>query len=233
MISFTEIRDSLLHMVFPHVCAACGSDLLNEKSMICLHCLEELPATNFHFHANNPIEKIFWGRLPVTAATAQYYFTPGSVLQRLVHELKYNGNRELGVQLGRMMGNYLLQSNRFAFLDALVPLPLYAAKEKKRGYNQAAIICEGISEVMKLPVWNDVVCRPEHTETQTKKGRIERWKNIEGRFRLQNPQRITNKHLLLIDDVITTGATLESCGRELLTGEGTRLSIATVCYTSR
>ena len=233
MIRFKEIRDSLLQLVFPHVCDGCGSDLLNEESQLCLRCLAAIPETNFEKHAGNPVEKMFWGRLQLMSATAQYYFTKESLMQRLMHQFKYRGNKDLGLQLGRLMGISLKETNRFDHIDALVPLPLFPSKEKKRGYNQATILCEGIAEIWPLPVLKDAVTRPQHTDTQTKKGRIERWKNIEGKFELVKPAAVQNKHLLLVDDVVTTGATLESCGSELLKAENVRLSIATLCQASR
>ena len=158
---------------------------------------------------------MFWGRLPLQSAGATYYFTKESLVQHLMHQLKYKGNKELGIQLGMLMGDALKKSGRFP-ADALIPLPLFPAKEKRRGYNQATVLCEGISATMHIPVWDQVVKRPEHTETQTKKGRVERWKNMEGKFIVQDPALLQNKRLLLVDDVVTTGATLEACGTELL-----------------
>lgn len=232
MITLTELKDSLLHLAFPHVCCACGSDIISTESNLCMQCITEMPDTRFHMHANNPVEKMFWGRLPLVCATAQYYFTKESLMQHMMHELKYNGNRELGIQLGQLMGNDFLQTHRFTHFDALIPLPLFAKKEKRRGYNQATLLCEGIAEVMDKEIIYDAVVRPEHTETQTKKGRIERWQNIEGKFELLNSSAIRNKHILLIDDVVTTGATLEACGQVLLEAENVSLSIATLCYAS-
>jgi len=197
-----------------------------------MQCIAVMPETNFHAYANNPIEKIFWGRLPLVSATAQYYFTKGSLMQHLMHELKYRGNKELGLQMGRLMGNDLQQTHRFCHVDALIPLPLFPAREKRRGYNQATILCQGIAQVLNVDVLRDVVVRREHTETQTKKGRTERWQNMEGKFELLNSHKIENKHVLLVDDVITTGATLEACGRELTAAYNARLSIATLCCAS-
>jgi len=153
-------------------------------------------------------------------------------MQHLMHELKYKGNKELGLQMGRLIGNDLQQTHRFCYVDALIPLPLFPAREKRRGYNQATILCEGIAQVLNVEVLRDVVVRTKHTATQTKKGRMERWQNMEGKFELLNPQRIQDKHVLLVDDVVTTGATLEACGHELIAVNNTRLSIATLCYAS-
>jgi ComF family protein len=197
-----------------------------------MKCIAEMPETNFHLHANNPIEKIFWGRLPIINATAQYYFIKESLMQHLMHQLKYKGNKELGKQLGRLMGYDMQKTGRFNTVNYLVPLPLFPSKEKRRGYNQAAILCDGIAEVMDVEILRDVITRTQFTETQTRKGRIERWQNIEGKFELMRPEKIADKNILLVDDVITTGATLEACGHELLQASP-KLSIATLCYASR
>ncbi len=232
MIRLKEIKDSVLHLLFPHVCNGCGNDILNEATMLCMRCMDAMPETNFEMHPNNPVEKTFWGRLPLVGATAQYYFTKESLMQHLMHQFKYKNNRELGLQLGRMMGEQIKKSGRFA-IDALIPLPLFPAKEKRRGYNQATVLCDGMAEAMNIPVLDKAIIRPQHTETQTKKGRIERWKNMEGKFILADAAAIRNKHLLLVDDVVTTGATLEACGNELLQAENVKLSVACLCVASR
>lgn len=226
-----EITDSLLHLAFPHVCEGCGTDNLQADHLLCLRCLSELPNTNFHLHANNPIEKIFWGRIPITSATAQYYFTKESMMQHLMHQFKYKGNKEIGTYLGKLVGWAMMESNRFSSVDALIPLPLHKSKEHKRGYNQATVLCEGISSVLNKPVLKNIVVRPEQTETQTKKGRIQRWQNMEGKFELVNSSAIEGKHVLVVDDVVTTGATLEACGREILTAKNVQLSLATLCFS--
>jgi ComF family protein len=228
----SKLTDSLLHFIFPHICAGCGTDVIDPHQIICIHCHDALPQTSFHLHGNNPVERIFWGRIPVTFATAQYYFTKDSLVERLMYHFKYRGNKELGLFLGKLMGHQLKESNRFSYLDALVPLPLFPSKERKRGYNQAAILCDGISEILEIPVLKNAVIRTTYTDSQTKKSRVERWQNMEGRFQLNDETSIREKHLLLVDDVITTGATLEACGQELLKGEDTKLSIATFCYRS-
>jgi ComF family protein len=220
---------ALLHMAFPHLCAGCGTDVLAQGRLLCTQCLDELPQTHFEQHAANPVAKIFWGRLPVRHATAQYFFSKGSLMQNLMHDLKYKGNKDLGLALGRLMGAQLAASNHFETIDALVPLPLHPEKEHKRGYNQALVLCNGIAETFVKPVLKNAVIRTHHTESQTKKSRVERWENIDGRFLVQNPEPVQHKHLLLVDDVVTTGATLEACGQQLLQVHGTTLSIATLC----
>jgi ComF family protein len=226
------LKESILHFLFPHICEGCGTDILNAEHFICVQCLNSLPLTDYHLHPNNPVEKVFWGRLPLVSATSQYYFTKHSLIQRLMHQVKYKGNKELAFYLGKIMGQQLASSNRFIYADGLIPLPLYPDREKKRGFNQATLLSEGIASVLKKPVLNHVVSRAIHTETQTRKNRIERWQNIEKGFALIHGEAIENKHVILVDDVITTGATLEACGRVLLQAENARLSIASLCYSS-
>jgi ComF family protein len=191
--------------------------------------MNALPRTRFELYPANPVEKIFWGRLPLDAATAQFYFTKESLIQDLMHQFKYRNNKELGLQLGRMMGNGLARSGRFP-VNALVPLPLFPSREKRRGYNQATVLCEGISDVLQVPVLTKAVLRPQPTETQTRKTRIERWSNMEGKFTLADPAQLTGKNILLVDDVVTTGATLEACGTEMFKAGNIRLNIATLCF---
>lgn len=232
MISFREIKDSFLHLLFPHVCDGCGNDILSKESNLCLRCIDALPQTDFEFHPGNPIEKKFYGRLPIEHASASLYFTKESLVQHLIHQVKYKGNKELGIQLGSLMGAALKKSGRYD-ADLLLPVPLFPGKEKRRGYNQSTLLCEGIATQLNIPVLNKAITRPDHTETQTRKGRIERWKNIDGKFMLIDAASLEGKHVLLIDDVITTGATLESCGAELLKAGNVKLSIATLCYSAQ
>jgi ComF family protein len=232
MIRIKEIRDSVLHLLFPNVCAGCGNDIISGNTVLCLRCIDAMPETNFERYPGNPIEKKFWGRLPLNSAAAQYYFTRESLMQHLMHQFKYRGDKDLGLQLGRMIGDSLKRSGRFN-IDALIPLPLFISKEKKRGFNQATVLCEGMAEFIHAPVLKEVVARAQYTDTQTRKGRIERWQNMEGKFVLVNPDVISDKHILLVDDVVTTGATLEACGAELLKAKNVKLSISTLCYAAR
>ena len=176
---------------------------------------------------------MFWGRLPVAAAHSEFYFAKESLIQHLIHQLKYKGNQQIGMYLGELTGNSLLDSNRFKGLDYLVPLPLYPNKERKRGYNQAAVICEGMSSVMNVPVLLNNIVRRHSTETQTKKHRTERWENVSGSFMVNDPAKLEGKNILLIDDVITTGATLEACGTVIVNIKGTKLSIAALSTATR
>ena len=228
-----NIVSSTLHLFYPHVCTGCGSDLLQDDNLLCLKCIHNLPHTNFAALANNQIEKDFWGRIKLTAAYSQFYFSKEFLIQHLIHQLKYRGDAKIGFYLGEIMGKTLLNSNRFSSIDALIPLPLYAGKEHKRGYNQATIICNGISSVMNIPVLNCAVIRQHATETQTRKHRTERWENVKHSFKVAKENELTGKHLLLVDDVVTTGATLEACGNVILETENVKLSIATLAYAAK
>ena len=207
--------------------------MLDESSQLCLHCIFELPITGFADMKDNPVEKIFWGRIHVEAATSELYFSKGTLVQSIIHQLKYKGNREAGIMLGKIMGESLSNSNRFKEIDLLIPLPLTRIKERKRGYNQSEILCLGISEVTNIPILKNAVSRLKATETQTKKRRSQRWDNVEGNFFVNQKELIQGKHVLLVDDVITTGATLEACGQEILHIAGTRLSIAALAWATR
>jgi ComF family protein len=219
------------HIFFPHVCEGCGTDVLEHNSILCPECFLKLPDTGFIKKPNNPVEKIFYGRIKVEMAGSAFYFTKHSLLQHLVLQLKYHGNKDIGFYLGKLLGYQLAQTERFNDVDTIIPLPLNPRKERKRGYNQAAVIAEGIASVWYKPVLRDGIQRMVFTETQTRKDRVSRWQTMEGVFETTNDEVLTGRHILLIDDIVTTGATLEACGGKILQAYGTKLSIATVAYT--
>lgn len=223
----------LFHLLFPHTCVGCGSDSLSADSFLCLECIVDLPHTHFAEHRNNPVEKIFWGRVPIHAGMAELYFAKSSVVQNLIYELKYKGNRNLGHYLGYLIGKSLKNSSWFQSIDGIIPLPLFEKKEKLRGYNQSELLCNGIAEITSIPVINKNVIRKVHTETQTKKHRTERWDNVHQTFHVLNPESLAGKHLLLVDDVITTGATLEACAAEILKINRVKVSIAAFAMATR
>ena len=231
--SLQKIFTNTLHLFYPHVCTGCGSDILPADNLLCLKCISHLPHTRYAQYANNPFEKIFWGRLPLTAAHSEFYFSKESLVQHLIHQLKYKSNQTVGIYLGEMMGNSLLDSNRFKNLDYIVPLPLYPDKERKRGYNQAAVVGEGMSAVMNVPILLNNIVRRRYTETQTKKHRTERWENVEGSFLVKDAQKLEGKNILLVDDVVTTGATLEACGSAIVHINGARLSLAALSIATK
>ncbi len=228
MQALISILNDALNLFYPHLCPGCGSDIIDHKQILCWHCSGQLPHTLYAQYANNPVEKIFRGRLPVCAAHSEFYFSKDSLVQNIVHQIKYKGNSKLGLFLGKLTGSSINNSSRFPDIDCIVPLPLFPEKEKKRGYNQSFIIAKGISEAINSPVITGNVVRKKYTETQTKKHRPDRWKNVEDSFYINAPKNFINKKILLVDDVITTGATLESCGTVILQIEGVSLYIATL-----
>jgi ComF family protein len=226
-----ELFHNLTHLFFPHVCEGCGTDVLNHDAVLCAACHTQLPETGFIEAADNLVEKKFYGQLQVQASGAAFYFTKDGMLQQLIKQLKYHGNKEVGFYLGRQLGKYLSETNRFNEVDIIVPLPLNPRKEKKRGYNQAAVIAEGINSIWPKPVYTNAAERLIFTETQTHKDRISRWQSMRDVFAVTDTNALTNKNILLVDDIITTGATLEACSEKILQVQGTRLFIATVAFT--
>lgn len=205
--------------------------MIDKESFLCLDCFDDLPHTSFEQHANNPLEKKFWGRVALVSAMGLVYFSKESIVQNIIHEIKYKGNKKAGYYFGNLMGKSLLNSNRF-HIDVIIPLPLFEKKEKMRGYNQSEILCHGIAEILNKPVNRNNVIRKVFTETQTKKHRVERWKNVENIFLVTNPTELEGKRILLVDDVITTGATIDACATEILKIKNVKLSVASLAVAS-
>jgi ComF family protein len=222
-----EYIQSLINIVYPNCCAACGNVLYFNEDILCLDCFADLPRTQFHEIPDNEVARIFWGRIPVTHATSFMYFTKDSRYRQILHELKYNGNQQIGLEMGKFFG-LELRETPFAEIDLIHPVPLHRTKMRQRGYNQSELIAIGISEAMNKPVETKLITRAKRTATQTKKSRYERWENVKDTFHIPEPDLIRDKHVLLIDDVITTGATIEACAEKLLSVQGTRVSIASL-----
>lgn len=222
----------MIHLLFPHLCAGCGSDLINGHHLICMKCHDALIETGFASLRDNPVEKILWGRINYAQASSHYYFTKDSLLQNLIHQFKYKGNKELAFYFGTLMGQGLLEAREYQPADIIVPLPLFSDKEYRRGYNQSAVLCEGIAAVLKIPVVYNVVKRVYYSGSQTHKTRMERWKNVEGVFACSSEtDNLRGKRILLVDDVITTGATIEACGNVLLEDlPDVQLNVVTLAY---
>lgn len=218
----------LLSLFYPRLCAACKNPLVKNEKTICAPCMMDLPYTNFHRYRDNPIEKIFWGRTPVRFATALCYFEQAGRVQELLHELKYKGNQEVGLILGRELGKQLLETKEIDKVDLILPVPLHPRKERMRGYNQALPIAEGIAEIINSRVQPEAAKRVAFTQTQTKRNRYNRFENVNEIFRVADNASVYGKHVLIVDDVITTGATIESCSNAILKVEDTKVSVATL-----
>ncbi len=227
MISMSWLKD-FLELLIPLTCGACGKPLNKGEKTLCTKCFAELPLTNYHLYEDNPVAQIFWGRILVEAATALLYFHKKGRTQHLLHNLKYKQRKDVGILMGHLLGNQIIHHKIFSDVDAIIPIPLHPKRLKQRGYNQAECFAQGISEVMQKPVETSLIIRAKETSTQTKKNRVERWKNVSEAFSLQNPQSWEGKHLLIVDDVITTGATIEACAQTLLTIPGLKVSIAVI-----
>lgn len=216
------------NLFYPRVCAACGNNLVRQETLVCMKCLYDLPKTHYSLQKDNPVCRLFWGRTPIENATSYYFYNKGTKFQKLIHNLKYKGQKEIGYELGKYLGAELKSSPLYASVDVLVPVPLHPKREKERGYNQSDWIVKGMAECMNIPISKGNLYRKVATKTQTKKSRIERWDNVENIFALKNPELFINKHILLVDDVITTGSTFEACANTLLTAENVKVSIAAV-----
>ena len=180
----------------------------------------------------NPIAKIFWGRVNIHSAGAFYGFNKGGKVQHLIHQLKYKGKKDIGVTVGKWYGYDLRRHPSFNTVNMIIPVPLHSKKEKKRGYNQSRFFAEGLAQSMNVEANFTTLIRALESETQTKKSRLNRWKNVETVFQLLNTTKIEGKHILLVDDVVTTGATLEACAQTLLQVPGVKVSVATIAYAN-
>jgi ComF family protein len=220
--------DDFISLLFPKICASCGNSLWKHEETVCLSCEFHLPRTNFHLSLENPVSRLFWGRVNLESAAAHLYFNKGNRVQRLIHQLKYKGRKDIGIYLGRQYGYHLVNSPFFRTVQLIVPVPLHPKKLRQRGFNQSEQIAIGLGDSMRVPVDPVALFRRKETETQTKKSRFRRWQNVAEVFEVKNPGSLEMKHVLLVDDVITTGATLEACIRVLLPIHGIRISVAAI-----
>ncbi len=218
----------LIHLFYPRLCEGCGKPLLAAEEVLCLSCGPELPLTGYHNISDNDTALRFAGRFPFEQATSLAYFTEDGLLQHLLHGLKYGGKKETGTWLGRLLGRELKMTDGACVPDMVIPVPLHKNKEAKRGYNQSRLIAEGIADVLGIPVADDVLVRVRDTESQTRKSRTERVNNMADAFALKHKEKLINKHILLCDDVLTTGATLEACALALLQEDTVKISLATI-----
>ena len=223
-----DLWDDFISILFPRICSACGNDLLRNEKLICTECLIQIPRTRFHLERENPVERLFWGRCKVEKAAAYSYYNKGSRIRKLIHNIKYKGAQEAGHEIGEIYGSILNKTGFTDDIDIIIPVPLHPAKKKVRGFNQSEIISDGISVTTGLMVVNDALIRVNESSTQTKRSRYERWVNVDNIFRVADYEKIRSKHILLIDDVITTGSTIEACVNELIKVEGVKVSVAAI-----
>lgn len=223
-----SLQDDFFSLVFPKICAACGNSLWKNEKVICTYCDFHLPRTHFHLERDNPVSRIFWGRVCIESAAAFYYFNKGNRVQQLIHQLKYKGRRDIGIFLGEQYGYHLKNSQFFETVNLLIPVPLHKKKLMQRGYNQSEQFAIGLGNSMKIAMDPYSLYRTKATETQTKKSRFRRWQNVADLFAVKDPEKLAGMHILLVDDVITTGATVEACVQALYLIPSARISVASI-----
>ena len=203
-----KICNSLWNLFYPRCCIVCGKPLLQTEEHLCLHCLNHLSRTNLHQIPENEMEKNLWGKMPIEKASAFLHYSKGGDVRRVLYELKYYGNKELGKMMGACMAREIQSSGFFRGIEGIIPVPLHPERERQRGYNQSEWIARGISEVTGIPVWEQIIVRSHFVSSQTHKSNLGRWESMQGQFRCLNKNKLIGKHILLVDDVMTTGATL-------------------------
>lgn len=223
----TLLQD-FFHLFFPQLCEACSSALYEGEEQVCLRCRAKLPQTDYALVPDNMVARLFWGRVPLERAAAVYFYHKGNRIQILMHALKYKGRKDLGVLLGKWMFAAMNRNQWLEDIDAIIPIPLHPKKEKTRGYNQALMLAIGFASESAIPIIKKALVRSENRGSQTKLSRMARWENAQEAYSLADATSIRDKHVLLIDDVVTTGATLEACAGVLIQEAGCRVSILTV-----
>ncbi len=219
---------ALLNIFFPKVCYGCSGLLHDHEQYACTTCRHNFPVTNFHLNQDETALKVFYGRLPISAATALLRFEKKGVTQNLIHNLKYKGYEDIGVFLGSWLGEELKHIPEYQTVDMVIPVPLHKNKLRKRGYNQVSKFAQEIAKSLNAEYVDDVLIKVTNTNSQVTKSRLTRWLSNVEIFKVVNAEKIQNKHILLVDDIITTGATLEACGTVLLKNNQVKISIATM-----
>ena len=228
----TLIND-FLSLIYPRYCEACGSNLYKHEDLICNQCIITLPHSNYHLLSVNEINLLFAGRVPLVHALCIFNFEKSGRVQKLIHALKYQNQMGLGIWLGNYYANLLKVNSILEDVDLLIPIPLHKKKLKQRGYNQSECFAKGLSEVFERPMLNNCILRLSETSTQTKKKKFERWQNVEGVFKINNPSILENKHVLLVDDVITTGATIDAAWQTIKDIEGIKISVISIAFAAK
>lgn len=220
-----KISTDFVGLFFPNYCLSCSIALVKGEDILCTFCVRDLPKTNYDFGDENPVKSRLAGRIKIEKATAYLKFRKSGIAQKLLHQLKYNHHPEVGVRLGSLMAQEQILPWSHEF-DLIIPVPLHPSRLRQRGYNQSSKIAEGISKVTGIPWEESISIRKGNTKTQTKMNRAERWENVKSVFDVSDSSQILGKRILLVDDVVTTGATIEACGQHLQYGGCAALSVA-------
>ena len=227
-----NLAGGFLSLFYPQLCLSCGKNITPDKDAICISCQVKLPKTGFHLEKENSFTDRFWGIIVLESGASFYHFSKGGNVQNLIHNLKYKGRSEVGVKLGNLYGKALKKSSLYKNVDLIIPVPLHPKKELKRGYNQSDMFAKGLSESMEIDWKRNVLVRIKMSETQTQKSRLERLENVQDVFKVKKPEILQNKHILIVDDVLTTGATLEACAMKILDIPNTKVSLATIAFAN-
>ena len=223
---FAEFFQDFVSLVFPNYCLGCEGSLVKGEKLICTRCISQMPQTNYHLDDNNPLWNRLSSRVQLQHAMALFRFSKSGRVQNLLHALKYKNQPELGIMLGNVYGDRMIDANLAGAYDLIIPVPLHPSRKRKRGYNQSAKFAEGLAQKLGIPFSDDLLRRKVKTETQTRKTKLNRWQNVAEVFEIKSQDLIQGKKILLVDDVVTTGATLEACGNFLLEAGCASLSIA-------
>ncbi|MEA3478385.1 MAG: ComF family protein [Bacteroidota bacterium] len=222
----------LLGLLFPRLCHSCGQALFMHEQALCTACLYQLPETKFHLDPESLADQVFWGRIKIEKASAYYFYVKNGRVQKLVHQLKYQGKKEIGIYIGEIYGRDLTEAPLYQKLNLIIPVPLHPKKMRLRGFNQSEIFARGLAKSMNVPVNTKILYRTKASQTQTRKSRFGRWKNVENIFTTRDDKALKNKNILLVDDVITTGSTIEACAHALLKAEGVKVWVVAMAFAS-
>lgn len=223
-----QIWNSFIHLFYPNNCILCGEPMVTGEKHLCVLCLHKLPQTNEVDLVSNQTAQLFYGKIPFKYASSFLFFRKGSDVQELIHALKYKGNKYLAYYLGRMAAKKLLTQKSYTPIDYIIPIPLHKKRLRERGYNQAEWIAKGVASVLNKPIDTTTLIRCKHNETQTKKSVFERWKNVHYIFDITDASHLNQKHILIVDDVITTGATIEAAAQTILKEASTEISLFSI-----
>lgn len=229
---FTEVCFDFISMFYPRYCLVCHGGLVKGEDKLCTRCIYHLPKSNYHSNPHNPVFKRLEGRFPLYAATSFLVFRKKGRAQKILHAIKYQNQPELGVRIGKVYGNDIANIDCFK-ADMIIPVPLHNSRMRKRGYNQSELFGKGLAEALKIPLMSNAITRNVKTETQTKKNKLLRWRNVEEVFEVTDATLVKGAHILLVDDVITTGATIEACAQQLVKAGCQKISVISIAYASK
>jgi ComF family protein len=231
-LNLSTILADFVGLIYPRVCVGCHEVLYRHEDTLCTHCHIELPHTHFENQPNNPVARLFWGKINFETATSSYFFSKKSRIQQIIHSFKYKNRPEIAEYMGHLMGKKLMSIHQRLPFEVIIPVPLHPVKKRLRGYNQAEHLAMGISEEMNVPLDVKSIQRITANKTQTNRSLYDRWTNVNSIFELRSNHTLSGKHVLIVDDVITSGATIESCAQCILTIPKIKISIASLALAT-